>query len=95
MSDRHVSRAELQASKELDVAISKLLPGILEKLPADIVRSVSDSIYDIIGAPAGRVPAELILRKKYELLIAGGHIVAFTPEQIAEANKKEENEPIR
>ena len=69
MSDRHIPRAELQASKELDVAISKLLPGILEKLPADIVRWISDSVYDIIGTPAGKVPAELILRKKYELLI--------------------------
>jgi hypothetical protein len=37
----------------------------------------------------------LFCEKKYELLIASGHIAAFTPEQIAEANKKEENEPIR
>lgn len=94
MSDRHIPRAELEASRQLDVTISKLLPGILSKLPEDVVRSVVESVYEVIGTPSGKVPADLILRKKYELLISGGHIVPFTPEQIAEANKEEKKEEI-
>ena len=38
MSDRHIPRAELEASRQLDVTISKLLPGILSKLPEDVLR---------------------------------------------------------
>lgn len=36
----------------------------------------------------------MILQKKYALLLEGGHIAPFTPEQIAEANRKEEKESI-
>lgn len=94
MSGRHIPRAELQASKELDVAISKLLPNILSKLPEDVVRSVNDAICQIMPAPGAKVPADIILQKKYQFLIEGGYITAFTPEQIAEANKEDKKEEI-
>jgi len=35
---------------------------------------------------------ELILKRKYDLLVHDNHIVAFTPEQIAAANREDEKE---
>jgi len=89
MSDRNIPRHEIQASNELDATIAKKLPAILEKLPADVTRQVTDSVYELVGSPAWKVPAELIRRRKYELLVHHGHIPAFTAEEIADANKKD------
>jgi hypothetical protein len=89
MSDRHIPQAELQASRKLDVTIAKKLPALLAKLPSEVARSVSDAIYDQIGAPGGRVPAEIILGRKYRMLVESGHIAAFTDAEIVEANRKD------
>lgn len=94
MSDRHIPRAELQAARELDVTIGKLLPGIIKQLPQNVMQWVTDEVYRLIGSPAGKVPLEVILQKKYVLLLEGGHIAPFTPEQIEEANRKTEKETI-
>lgn len=52
MSDRNIPRHEIQASNELDATIAKKLPAILEKLPADVTRQVTDSVYELVGSPA-------------------------------------------
>lgn len=38
MSDRHIPRAELEAARQLDVTIGKLLPGIIKQLPQDVMQ---------------------------------------------------------
>lgn len=95
MSSRGISPAEQQANNALDIVIAKRLPAILEKLPADVSRSITNTVYDLLGSPVGKVPAEVILKKKYKLLVDGGHIPAFTAEEIVEANKKDiKEEPV-
>jgi len=76
---------EVQASRALDVTLEKFLPGIISRLPKDVINMVKAYVYDSIPNSGARIPIELILRMKYDFLVLNNHIKPFTPEQIASA----------